>query len=240
MGNTDAKRFASVFPTVILSSLVGHFFTSRSQRTKGKGHREDMARTPKMTEDRREQIIDAALRVFAQKGFARATNSEIAREAGNMTPGLIYYYFKSKEDLLKVVLQERSPLRVSTQIYPEMLGLPPDALLPLVVERLLTVMEDEQFISMIRVILPEMLHGATELSPIVLSCFQRLTAYLRHTLQIQVDKGTLRADLDPSATAQLIATSLIGIVLSRQILCDPSVQECPHEELVRLLLESLD
>jgi AcrR family transcriptional regulator len=199
-----------------------------------------MARTPKMTEDRREQIIDAALRVFAQKGFARATNSEIAREAGNMTPGLIYYYFKSKEDLLKVVLQERSPLRVSTQIYPEMLGLPPDALLPLVVERLLTVMEDEQFISMIRVILPEMLHGATELSPIVLSCFQRLTAYLRHTLQIQVDKGTLRADLDLSATAQLIATSLIGIVLSRQILYDPSVQECPHEELVRLLLESLD
>jgi hypothetical protein len=105
MGNTDAKRFASVFPTVILSSLVGHFFTSRSQRTKGKGHREDMARTPKMTEDRREQIIDAPLRVFAQKGFARATNSEIAREAGNMTPGLIYYYFKSKEDLLKVVLR---------------------------------------------------------------------------------------------------------------------------------------
>ena len=70
-----------------------------------------MARTPKMTEDRREQIIDAALRVFAEKGFAHATNSEIAREAGNMTPGLIYYYFKSKEDLLKVVLQERSPLR---------------------------------------------------------------------------------------------------------------------------------
>ncbi len=60
-----------------------------------------MARTPKMTEDRREQIIDAALRVFAEKGFARATNSEIAREAGNMTPGLIYYYFKRKEDLRK-------------------------------------------------------------------------------------------------------------------------------------------
>jgi AcrR family transcriptional regulator len=60
-----------------------------------------MARTPKMTEDRREQIIDAALQVFAKIGFARATNSEIAREAGNMTPGLIYYYFKSKEDLRK-------------------------------------------------------------------------------------------------------------------------------------------
>jgi hypothetical protein len=121
-----------------------------------------------------------------------------------------------------------------------MLGLPPDALLPLVVERLLAVMEGERCISIMRVILPEMLHGTTELSPIVLSCFQRLMAYLRHTLQIQVDKGTLRADLDPSATAQLIANSLIGIVLCRQILCDPSVQECTHEELVRVLLGSLD
>jgi len=198
-----------------------------------------MARTPKMTEDRREQIIDAALRVFAEKGFARATNSEIACEAGNMTPGLIYYYFKSKEDLLKVVLQERSPLRDSTQIYPEMLELPPDALLPLVVERLLAVMESERFISMMRVILPEMLHGTTELSPIVLNCFQRLTAYLRHMLQIQRDKGILRADLDPSATAQLITNSLIGIVLCRQILCNHSVEACTHEELVRFLLGSL-
>jgi AcrR family transcriptional regulator len=198
-----------------------------------------MARTPKMTEDRREQIIDAALRVFAEKGFARATSSEIAREAGNMTPGLIYYYFKSKEDLLKVVLQERSPFRASTQIHPEMLELPPDALLPLVVERLLAVMESEQCLSIMRVMIPEMLHGTTELSPIVLSCFQHLTAYLRHTLQIQVDKGTLRADLDPSATAQLIANSLIGIVLCRQILCDQSWQEWTHEALVRVLLGSL-
>lgn len=121
-----------------------------------------------------------------------------------------------------------------------MLELPPDALLPLVVERLLAVMESERFISMMRVILPEMLHGTRELSPIVLSCFQFLTASLRHTLQIQRDKGTLRADLDPSVTAQLIVNSLIGIVLCRQILCDPSMQECTHEELVRVLLGSLD
>ena len=41
-----------------------------------------MARTPKVVEDRREHIIAAALRAFAQKGFARMTNKDIAREAG--------------------------------------------------------------------------------------------------------------------------------------------------------------
>ena len=43
-----------------------------------------MARTSNIAGDRREQIIDAALQVFAKKGFAQATNREIAREVGNM------------------------------------------------------------------------------------------------------------------------------------------------------------
>ncbi|MBV8695756.1 MAG: TetR family transcriptional regulator, partial [Ktedonobacteraceae bacterium] len=46
-----------------------------------------MARTPRVVEDRREQIIDAAMRVFSQKGFTRATNKDIAHEAG-ITAGL--------------------------------------------------------------------------------------------------------------------------------------------------------
>ncbi|HJT57159.1 MAG TPA: helix-turn-helix domain-containing protein, partial [Ktedonobacteraceae bacterium] len=62
-----------------------------------------MARTPKVVEDRREQIIDAAMHVFAEKGFVRATNKDIAREAG-ITPGLIYHYFDSKEALLKAIV----------------------------------------------------------------------------------------------------------------------------------------
>ena len=65
-----------------------------------------MARTPKVVEDRRDQIIDAAMQVFAQKGFTRATNKDIAREAG-ITPGLIYYYFENKEALLTAILETR-------------------------------------------------------------------------------------------------------------------------------------
>ncbi|MEO7018839.1 MAG: helix-turn-helix domain-containing protein, partial [Ktedonobacteraceae bacterium] len=59
-----------------------------------------MPRTPKVVEDRREQILDAAMRVFTQKGFSRATNRDVAREAG-ITTGLIYYYFDNKEALLR-------------------------------------------------------------------------------------------------------------------------------------------
>ncbi len=93
-----------------------------------------MARTPKVVEDRREQIIGAAMRVFSQKGFTRATNKDVAREAG-ITPGLIYYYFESKEALLKAILEERSPLPVVTSLPAEMLALPAEVFLRFLIQR---------------------------------------------------------------------------------------------------------
>ena len=52
---------------------------------------------------RREQIIEAATRVFAEKGFRRATTREVAREAG-VSEGTIYNYFEDKDALLMAIL----------------------------------------------------------------------------------------------------------------------------------------
>jgi TetR/AcrR family fatty acid metabolism transcriptional regulator len=57
-----------------------------------------MARHTKL-EARKEQILTAAERIFAGKGFADATVSEVAREAG-LSDATIYEYFSSKEELL--------------------------------------------------------------------------------------------------------------------------------------------
>jgi len=196
-----------------------------------------MARTPKVVEDRHEQIIDAALRVFAEKGFARATNRDIAREAG-ITTGLIYYYFKSKEDLLKAALEERSPVHLVTQVSPAMLEQPPTVLLPLLITRVLSLVESEQFVNIVRVLLPEMLHGDTEIAPILLSFFQRVLDFLSNYLKIQVARGGVRADLDADATAQVIASSMIGMVMRRQIIRDPGVLQFTQEKLVKAVLDT--
>lgn len=58
-------------------------------------------------EERRENILDAAQRVFCTKGFAGASIRDIAREAG-ITEGLIYHYFESKDQLQEAVWRERS------------------------------------------------------------------------------------------------------------------------------------
>jgi AcrR family transcriptional regulator len=58
-------------------------------------------------EERREQILDAALRIFAQKGFVGASIRDIAKEVG-VTEGLLYHYFESKEQLLNACWKERT------------------------------------------------------------------------------------------------------------------------------------
>ena len=57
-------------------------------------------------EDRRRQILDAAVRVFAEKGFTQCRVSDIAEEAG-VAYGLMYHYFRSKDEVLDTLFLER-------------------------------------------------------------------------------------------------------------------------------------
>lgn len=58
-------------------------------------------------EARKDRIIDAALHVFAEKGYADATMTDIAKKAGVSTP-VLYGYFKTKEDLLFTIPEKLS------------------------------------------------------------------------------------------------------------------------------------
>jgi len=60
----------------------------------------------KIREERRAQILDAALAIFAQKGLHDTRVSEIAARAG-VSQGTVYWYFKSKEELFSAVFQDR-------------------------------------------------------------------------------------------------------------------------------------
>jgi AcrR family transcriptional regulator len=56
----------------------------------------------------RERILDAAARVVRSRGLAHATTKEIARAAG-LSEAALYKYFRDKEDLFVVLMQERLP-----------------------------------------------------------------------------------------------------------------------------------
>ena len=56
--------------------------------------------------DKRRLILDAAIRVFAREGFHHCRVSEIANEAG-VAYGLVYHYFRSKDEVLDTLFTER-------------------------------------------------------------------------------------------------------------------------------------
>jgi TetR/AcrR family fatty acid metabolism transcriptional regulator len=56
--------------------------------------------------DKPQQIIDAAVRVFARNGFYNSRVSDIAREAG-IASGTIYLYFKTKDEILVTLFREK-------------------------------------------------------------------------------------------------------------------------------------
>ena len=56
--------------------------------------------------DKRRMILDAAVRVFARRGFYACRVSDIADEAG-VAYGLVYHYFASKEEVLDTLFLER-------------------------------------------------------------------------------------------------------------------------------------
>ncbi|MFO0003231.1 MAG: TetR/AcrR family transcriptional regulator, partial [bacterium] len=56
--------------------------------------------------DKHDLILEAAIEVFAEKGFHHARISDIARRAG-VADGTIYLYFRNKDDVLLTIFEEK-------------------------------------------------------------------------------------------------------------------------------------
>ncbi len=71
-----------------------------------------MATKSAALEDKRQQLLGAAVRVFARKGFHASRVGDIAEEAG-VAHGLLYHYFKSKNQVLEAVFHENWSILVA-------------------------------------------------------------------------------------------------------------------------------
>jgi len=172
--------------------------------------------------------------VFAEKGYERATNKDIARMAG-ITPGLIYHYFKSKQDVLKEAIEKYSPLTVIRSLTPEMLELPVETFLRMMLEELLSVLESERFGRLMRVFLPAAIHGGGT-TPILFSAMREATAMLQGYFTRKMESGELRK-ADPGLTTHLFLGGVMDLTLRRQVTRDPSVSGYTREQIVSAVLD---
>ena len=66
-------------------------------------------------EERPQELLDAALALFVEKGFAATRSEEVAARAG-VSKGTLYLYFPSKEELLKAVIREHVSSRIAAGV----------------------------------------------------------------------------------------------------------------------------
>lgn len=64
-----------------------------------------MARVSKNPEVRRQELIDIAMRLFVEKGYSNVSVRDILKEV-NGAPGMFYHYFKSKEELYNITVEQ--------------------------------------------------------------------------------------------------------------------------------------
>jgi AcrR family transcriptional regulator len=147
-----------------------------------------------------------------------------------VTPGLIYHYFESKQDLLKAIFEEHSPLHLIRSLPQDVPDLPPEALLRWVAHQVLTVVESEQYVRLSRIFLTEVLYNP-DVASIGFSAMGEVLNFLEHYLESRMDSGELRR-ADPALVVQLFGGSLMAMVLRRQLMQDPLALQYTQEQIV--------
>jgi len=164
--------------------------------------------------DKRRLLLDAAVRVFARKGYHSARVGDIAEEAG-VAYGLLYHYFASKEEVLRSVFRETWRALIQTIKSVEEGDDPPREQLRKVAEILLRSWRRDP--DLVRVLVLEVTrsgHLAGEMDEIVASF-----AAIQEIVERGQADGSIRADLDARLASYVfygaIDELLTGWVLGR-------------------------
>ena len=160
---------------------------------------------PEYKEAAKTKIIQAARKVFAEKGYHDTTMDDIAKEIG-VSKGALYSYFKSKEDLLKELsLQNHQTLR--------------DIINTACKSHDLTQALEEVYVQMTEKyggnmhtnfeIIALAAHEPTT-KKIIMEDFQRDIDTVQSFLEDKMKQGTMRTDVNARALAELFTSLYMG------------------------------
>jgi TetR/AcrR family transcriptional regulator, fatty acid metabolism regulator protein len=161
--------------------------------------------------DKRERILNAAVRVFAKKGFHATRVSEVAKAAG-VADGTIYLYFKSKDELLASLFEDRIErlLRFLAAELPPLASA--SARLRRIVELQLGLLEEEKELAAVITVI---LRQSTKLmKDYAAPKFRAYLDAIAHVVAEGQSTGELRADVSPHLAARAIFGALDGVTMT--------------------------
>jgi TetR/AcrR family transcriptional regulator, fatty acid metabolism regulator protein len=189
-------------------------------------------------EEKRRQILDAAVRAFAKKGYHACRVSDIAEEAG-VAYGLVYHYFESKDAVLEAIFREMWGMMVAAINAVEHLDDSPREQLRKACAIVLRTWRD--YPDVVRVLVREVARSGEQLQREV-----EEIAHAFHALQRIVERGqargVFRTDVSPRLAAWIIYGALeeilTGWVLGRLPGEDADITEA-EKAVIAILCDGL-
>jgi AcrR family transcriptional regulator len=187
---------------------------------------------------RREQILGAATRVFAEKGFSRATTREVARAAG-VSEGTIYNYFEDKDALLMAILDKLNETERRAEDFEEGMAADLRGFLEQYLRRRMSLIWENR--EVFRVVISEMLVNS-ELRKLYLQRVVEPTMRIaEENFRSRMEQGEVR-EMDAPLAMRSVAGAVLG-VLVLGLLGDEEINSRSDEVsdvLAGLLLHGLD
>jgi AcrR family transcriptional regulator len=187
---------------------------------------------------RREQILGAATRVFAEKGFSRATTREVARAAG-VSEGTIYNYFEDKDALLMAILDKLNETERRAEDFEEGMAADFRGFLEQYLRRRMSLIWENR--EVFRVVISEMLVNS-ELRKLYLRRVVEPTMRIaEENFRSRMEQGEVR-EMDAPLAMRSVAGAVLG-VLVLGLLGDEEINSRSDEVsdvLAGLLLHGLD
>jgi TetR/AcrR family transcriptional regulator, fatty acid metabolism regulator protein len=187
--------------------------------------------------EKRELILTAAVRAFAQRGFESTRMADVAREAG-VAYGLVYHYFGSKDAVLQAVFREAWGRLLAAVELAEETGKTAPEQLELVVRIVLRVWRDEP--DLVRLLVREVTRGphiSDELDEI-----GRAFASLERIVRRGQEEGSFQPEADARLAAWMLYGALeevlTGWVLGR-LPDDPAAAAAAEREIVATFVGGL-
>ena len=151
-----------------------------------------MAKAPPV--EKRRQILDAAVRVFARQGFHATRVSDIADEAG-VAYGLVYHYFRSKDEVLSELFVERWSLLLTAIEEADRAGGPHRERLAAVAGFIIDSYRHDP--DLMKVIIVEVTRAANSFGRTHLDQIRRAYQSIAKIVAAGQEAGAFRGDVDP-------------------------------------------
>lgn len=184
----------------------------------------------------REHLVQAARQVFMRYGFKKTALDDIAKEArkGKST---IYYYFKSKDEIFKAVIEAESEIRNQT-IDDQVSAVedPQEKLRTYIFVRLLSLKKVDNYYEAIK---NDLLDNLYFINSLRIKHLDSEVTFVKNLLQEGIDKGIYTIE-NPELTARTLVTLLQGfeVPLIQKNLTDEEIQKS-IDEMLKILFHGI-